>query len=106
LTRHLFSPVFLRAAGGLCAGTILCGCVSLSFGGKHEHVGIEPVNAATLMHQAATTSKLEDVEARLEALEQRCGACQPGPEQEPEPSVETGGNGTKLILPAVPVESP
>ena len=104
MTRLRLSALFLRTVGGLCAGTVLCGCLSLSFGGKHEHVGIEPANAATLMQQAATTSKLEDVEARLQALEQRCGNCQP--ELEPEPSGETGGHGSKLTLPTVPVESP
>jgi len=68
----------LLSAGGLLAGSLLAGCLSLSFGGKHEHLETSPSNgttAATLLHNAATAQKLEEIESRLQTVEQRCRNC-------------------------------
>jgi len=75
MRRSPSSLVLLLCTAGLFVGSSLCGCLSLSFGGKHEHLEPSPASTATLLHNAATTQKLEAMEARLQALEQRCGDC-------------------------------
>lgn len=93
--------------GGLCAGSLLCGCLSLSFGGKHEHLetpsSSNGSSAMTLLQNMATTQKLEQIESRLQSLEQRCGNC---PAEGVSPSDGTTGPVLTAPIQPTPVETP
>jgi hypothetical protein len=100
--RPLKAPIVLLCAGGLLAGSLLCGCLSLSFGGKHEHLETSPSNGATavtLLQNMATTQKLEQIESRLQSLEERCRNCPA--------ETDAGGEGTpRPILPSPTLSTP